>query len=392
MDNALYYRHANGNPGLLVNDAGCGNTLALDQAPAVQLVMDALRHWVLVAGIDGFRFDLATVLGRLPHGFSSQSPLLCAIRQDPLLSTLTLIAEPWDIGPGGYQLGAFPAQWHEWNDRYRDDIRRFWHGDFGMIGGLATRIAGSSDLFHGSHRLPSRSINFIAAHDGFSLRDLVSYHHKHNQANGEHNRDGKEHETAWNNGAEGETADPQILARRRDDIHALLATLMFSRGTPMITAGDEFGRTQRGNNNAYAQDNEISWLDWETADQGLIDFFARLVALRRTHPALHADQFLKGRADHEAEIPDAVWLRPNGEPMRDVDWHHHAQQQIGLILYQGENRVSLWFNASRHDVPLHLPANRPGYHWVCELCSRGHSDTETLSARSVVLFWETLSE
>lgn len=392
LDNALYYRHASGNPGLLVNDAGCGNTLALDQAPVLKLVMDALRHWVNAAGIDGFRFDLATVLGRLSHGFDPQAPLLSAIRQDPLLSTLTLIAEPWDIGPGGYQLGAFPAHWHEWNDRYRDEIRRFWHGDYGMIGGLATRIAGSSDLFSGSHRLPSCSINFIAAHDGFCLHDIVSYHHKHNQANGEHNRDGKDHETAWNNGAEGETADPHILTRRRDDVRALLATLLLSRGTPMITAGDEFGRTQRGNNNAYAQDNEIFWLDWEAADHSLSDFVAQLAKLRRQHPALYADSFLKGRADHEADVPDAVWLRTNGERMREADWHHHAQQQIGLALYHDDDHVLLWFNASRHDVPLHLPANRPGYRWQRELCSRNSADTETLSGRSVVVFGEIKTE
>ncbi|MBK9394073.1 MAG: glycogen debranching protein GlgX [Uliginosibacterium sp.] len=388
LDNALYYRHVSGNPGVLVNDTGCGNTLALDQAPVLKLVMDALRHWVIATGVDGFRFDLATVLGRLPHGFDSQAPLLAAIRQDPLLSTLTLIAEPWDIGPGGYQLGAFGAPWHEWNDHYRDEVRRFWRGDYGMVGALATRIAGSSDLFHGSHRPPSASINFIAAHDGFSLRDMLSFSAKHNHANGENNADGKNHEVAWNCGVEGETSDPQVLSRRQGDARALLATLLLSRGTPMLTAGDEFGRTQHGNNNAYAQDNETTWLDWQNADHALSDFVGQLAELRRRYPPLAHDAFLKGRADSTVGIPDAVWLRADGIPMRDEDWCHHALQHIGLALLQEDCRVLLWLNAAESSAPLKLPPARTGYAWQQVLNSSSSLLTQTLPPRSVLLFAE----
>lgn len=385
LDNALYYRHASGNPGLLVNDTGCGNTLALDQAPVLRLAMDAMRHWVQRTGLDGFRFDLATVLGRLPNGFNPQAPLLAAIAQDPLLSSLVLIAEPWDIGPGGYQLGAFGAPWQEWNDRYRDDIRRFWRGDYGMIGALATRVAGSSDLFHSSHRPPSASINFIAAHDGFSLRDMLSYSCKHNHANGENNADGKSDEIAWNGGVEGETDDLGIRMQRQGDARALLATLILSRGTPMLTAGDEFGRTQHGNNNAYAQDNETTWLDWAHADHTLSDFVGLLARIRREYPPLSHDAYLKGRADHTQGIPDAVWLRSDGNPMHDDDWSQHARQHIGLALFHQECRVVLWLNAARADLPLTLPPARPGYHWQPVL---GSTAAATLPARSVLLFAE----
>lgn len=386
LDNALYYRHAAG--GVLVNDTGCGNTLALDQAPVITLVMDALRYWVQVAGVDGFRFDLATVMGRSAHGFDPQASLLTAIRQDPLLASRIMIAEPWDIGPGGYQLGAFPAHWHEWNDRYRDEVRRFWRGDFGMIGAFATRLAGSSDIFHGSYRQPSASINFIAAHDGFSLHDMVSYSSKHNHANGENNRDGKDHEVAWNNGVEGETPDPAIRARRRNDIRALLATLILSRGTPMLTAGDELGRTQQGNNNAYAQDNEMTWLDWEHADYELRDFVAHVLRLRRSHPALSADVFLKGRADDTSDMPDATWLNPDAQAMSEEDWCKHGLQQLGLLLYCEGERILLWFNASELGLPLKLPAARPAYRWQRELCSSESTAENMLPGRSVMVFVE----
>lgn len=388
LDNALYYRHTSN--GVLVNDTGCGNTLALDQTPAILLVMDALRYWVQAAGVDGFRFDLAPVLGRMNHGFDPQAPLLSAIRQDPLLSSVIMIAEPWDIGPGGYQLGAFPAHWHEWNDRYRDEVRRFWRGDFGMVGALATRLAGSSDIFHGNYRRPSASVNFIAAHDGFSLYDMVSYSSKHNHANGENNRDGKEHEVAWNNGVEGETPDPAIRARRRNDLRALLATLILSRGTPMLTAGDEFGRTQHGNNNAYAQDNEMTWLDWEHADYALCDFVAQVLRLRHSHPALSADVFLKGRADDASDMPDAIWLNPDAHPMSEEDWCKHGLQQLGLLLYRESERILLWFNASELGLPLRLPTNRPAYRWQRELCSSESAAENMLPGRCVMVFVEVL--
>jgi glycogen debranching enzyme len=269
LDNSLYYRVTDG---MLANDAGCGNTLALDRAPVTQLVMDAMRHWVKATGIDGFRYDLATVMGRRSDGFDADAPLLTAIRQDPLLGPLIHIAEPWDIGPSGYRVGQFPASWHEWNDRTRDDVRRFWRGDPGAAGAFATRLTGSSDIFAPAHRPPSRSINYVAAHDGFTLSDAVTYLSKNNQANGENNRDGSDHEICWH------SVEPD------KDVRAMLASLFLSRGTAMLTAGDEFGRSQGGNNNAYAQDNATTWLDWDNADTSLIDFVARLAGFRRTLP------------------------------------------------------------------------------------------------------------
>jgi glycogen operon protein len=281
---------------MLVNDTGCGNTLALDEPIAIRLVMDAMRSWVTRTGIDGFRFDLATVLGRRASGFDAHAPLLAAIEQDPLLSRLIMIAEPWDVGPGGHRLGQFPARWQEWNDRYRDDIRRFWRGGPGMAGAFATRIAGSSDIFAARHRPPSAGINFLAAHDGFTLHDAVTYPAKRNHANGEDNRDGSDHEPTWPGG----------------DVKALLATLFLSRGTLMLTAGDEFGRTQQGNNNAYAQDNATTWLDWETADLALAAFTAGLSRLRRDLHVFLDDRFLTG--DPAAGgLPDAEWIGADGE-------------------------------------------------------------------------------
>ena len=259
----------------------------------VRLVTDAMRHWA-GTGIDGFRLDLASVLGRTANGFSRDAPLLAAIDADPVLSRLTIIAEPWDVGPGGYQLGNFPPRWREWNDRFRDDVRRFWRGDAGTLGTLATRLAGSADIF--GERRPSAGVNFIAAHDGFTLADLVAYEGKHNEANGEQNRDGGNADFSWNNGVEGPTDEAAIVEARRRDVRALLATLFVSRGLPMLTAGDEFGRTQGGNNNAYAQDNGTTWLDWATADAGLAAFTGRLTVLRREHPSLSMDAFLTGKA------------------------------------------------------------------------------------------------
>ena len=290
LDNALYYRHDA--EGRLINDTGTGNTLAIEREPVLRLVLDAMHHWAEATAIDGFRLDLAATLARLPAGFTTDSPFCRAVESDPLLSRLHFIAEPWDIGPGGYQLGRFPARWHEWNDRYRDDVRRFWRGDPETLGALATRLAGSADFFAG--RRPSSSINFVAAHDGFTVADLVAYERKHNLGNGEENRDGTEANFSWNNGEEGPSADPAIEAARQRDIRALLATLLVSRGTPMLTAGDEFRRSQVGNNNAYAQDNEVTWLDWEGADTALAAFAARLIGLRKAHRSLSLDRFLTG--------------------------------------------------------------------------------------------------
>jgi glycogen debranching enzyme GlgX/4-alpha-glucanotransferase len=380
LDNALYYRHAEGR---LVNDTGCGNTLAVERGPALRLVMDALRHWVEATGVDGFRFDLAAALGRTPHGFDADAPLLAAINQDPSLAGLTLIAEPWDVGPGGYRLGQFPNAWHEWNDRYRDDVRRFWRSDDGSAASLATRVAGSSDVFASARCPPSRSINYVAAHDGLTLRDVVSYRAKHNLANGEDNRDGSDHEISWNRGVEGPTSDAGIEARRRSDVRAMLATLMVSRGTPMLTAGDELGRTQDGNNNAYAQDNTTTWLDWEHPDDTLCRFVSELAQLRRTHRALSLDAYLTGGAVDETGIPDARWLLCNGQDMTGPDWSDPTLSLFGLALYAAatetarSDRVLIWFNRASDEATAPMPAPQPGYSWRVGCCSlRGRADLD----------------
>ena len=368
LDNATYYRHAFGNPSVLVNDTGCGNTLALDRPPVVRLAMDALRAWAELGGVDGFRFDLATTLGRRDIGFDPAAPLLTAITQDPLLRDLRLIAEPWDIGPGGYRMGAFPAAWGEWNDRFRDSMRRFWRGDAGLAGEAATRFSGSSDIFAPS-RPPSRSVNFIVAHDGFTLADLVSYERKHNEANGEQNRDGTDANYSWNNGAEGATADAAILAARLRDQRNLLATLLLARGTPMLTMGAEFGHSQGGNNNAYAQDNAIGWLGWEEADKTLLEFTARLTKFRAAHPVLTGDYFLSGGAVDATLIPDAEWLNADGAPMRPSDWSNPERRAIAVALYaaastgHAADRLFVVFNAGREAFSAVLPAARPGYCW-----------------------------
>ena len=362
LDNALYYRHAGSQP---VNDTGCGNTLALYEPPVAQLAMDALRSWVMRTGIDGFRFDLAAVMGRTPHGFSTAAPLLAAIEQDPVLSRLIMIAEPWDVGPGGYQLGAFPARWQEWNDRYRDEVRRFWRGEDYAAGAFATRLAGSSDIFSGAWRPPSAGINFIAAHDGFTLRDAVTYAVKDNHANGEANRDGNAHEPTWPGG----------------DVRALLATLFLSRGTPMLTAGDEFGRTQGGNNNAYAQDNAITWLDWEKADQRLIGFTAALAELRRALSTFFPDRYLSGEAEDGSHFPDAQWFGADGGA---VAWDAGDLRLLGLLLAAGTRRLALLFNRGTEGVDPVLPP-RAGHRWTRLFCS---ADGPGLPPASVAVFAE----
>jgi glycogen debranching enzyme GlgX/4-alpha-glucanotransferase len=405
LDNALYYRHDEGGTGQPINDTGCGNTLAVERPPVARLVLDALRHWARQTGIDGFRFDLATALARTPEGFNPGAPVLAAIQEDPLLSGLTLIAEPWDVGPGGYRIGQFPSGWHEWNDRYRDDVRRFWRGPEGSVGAFATRIAGSSDIFAGKSRLPSRSINYVAAHDGFTLRDLVSYRSKDNRPNGEDNRDGHAEEISWNNGTEGPTADNTIEERRRRDIRALLATLLLSRGTPMLTAGDELGATQNGNNNAYAQDNETTWLDWDKGDRGLIAFVAQLSGLRRSHRVLSSDDFLAGMPVDDSGIPDALWLTPAGRAMSRQDWLQASAPVLGVSFYAAAqsgapaDRVCIWFNRGHEDCTARLPAARLGQAWrivldsACGPCDPPKADCGVeirLPARAVIVAAETL--
>jgi glycogen operon protein len=333
LANTAYYRHAS--EGSLINDAGTGNTVACDHPAMRRMILDTLRHFVAHAGVDGFRFDLAPILGRTAEGFSAQADLLREMLADPLLADRILIAEPWDIGPGGYQLGQFPERFLEWNDRYRDDVRRFWRGDAWTVGALATRLAASSDIFGGAH---SRTVNFLAAHDGFTLADLVAHEHRHNEANGEQNRDGHGENHSWNNGVEGVTDDPAILDRRRRDAKALLATLYASRGTIMLTAGDEFGRSQQGNNNAYCQDNAIGWVDWANRDEELETFVADLARVRRDHPELSDPTFLQDG--------DVAWLRPDGEPMTVADWDAPDQTRLEMRI----GRVRVLINRSADPV------------------------------------------
>ncbi|MGN8113099.1 glycogen debranching protein GlgX [Labrys sp. 22185] len=365
LDNRSYYRLAD-NPRFYANDTGCGNTLALDREPGLGLTLAALRHWAEIGGFDGFRFDLAPVLGRRPDGFDRQAPLFAAIAADPVLSTRLMIAEPWDIGPGGYQLGHFPQGWAEWNDRYRDDVRRFWRGD-GGIGALATRLAGSSDLFDPGSRRPSDSINFVAAHDGFTLADTVSFAGKHNDANGEGNRDGHSGEVSWNDGAEGPSTAPEIVSLRRSHVRALLASLLLSRGTPMIAMGDELGRSQRGNNNAYAQDNAITWIDWASADRSLIQFVASLTRLRRSLPLVTADRFLTGKPhpdDGADGQPDVTWLGPSGQPLQDNEWGNPALRSLGMALAGPDgSKALIWFHAGAEPLYARLPDLAPGLAW-----------------------------
>jgi glycogen debranching enzyme len=337
LDNTAYYRHINGN---LVNDTGCGNTVAMDHPQVAQLVVDSLRHWVLKCGIDGFRFDLATVMGRSDKGFDPNAALFQAIENDPVLSTRFMIAEPWDIGPGGYQLGNFAPRWYEWNDKYRDDIRRFWRGDNYSANALATRISGSSDIFQ-KKSTTSKSVNFISAHDGFTLRDLLNFTTKNNLANGEDNRDGKNDEVTWVGG----------------NIRALLATLFMSRGAIMLTAGDEFGRTQNGNNNAYCQDNELTWLNWTGADQELIAFVAELNKLRKSLPLLTNDKFLEEQLGDDGS--GAFWFGNSGNAL---EWNNKDTQFVGLRVAKGAERNAVIFNGSRLSEMFPLQP-RQNYEW-----------------------------
>ena len=364
LDNATYYRLVPGHAAKYVNDTGTGNALALDRAPVTQLAIDTLRHWVEWAGVDGFRYDLATTLARRDDGFDPHAPLLNAISLDPVLRSLKHIAEPWDVGYGGYRLGEFPAAWAEWNDRYRDRVRHFWRGDGEHVGDLATRLSGSPDLFGTTQRLPSRSVNFITAHDGFTLADLVSYEHKHNAANGEDNRDGTNANISWNHGVEGPTADLVVRERRERDVRSLLTTLLCSRGTPMLTMGDELGHTQHGNNNAYAQDNATTWIDWANADHGLSAFTARLISLRKQHPALREDRWLVGEPRRAGGLDDVQWLHPDGQEMSFEDWSSgRVRTLVALLTGPDDDRVLVALHGGSHDLTLHVPAPRPDHHW-----------------------------
>jgi glycogen operon protein len=363
FDNQAYFRHTS--DGRLANDTGTGNTVACDHPAVQEMVLDTLRHFVRDAGVDGFRFDLAPILGRVEGTFDAEAPLLKAMREDALLADRVLIAEPWDIGPDGYQLGNFPPPFLEWNDKYRDDVRRFWRGDAGMIGALATRLAGSSDVFAKAGQQISRSVNFIAAHDGMTLADIVRYERKHNEANGEQNRDGHNENLSWNNGVEGDADDQAVAMARLNDQHALLATLFASRGTVMLTAGDEFGRTQHGNNNAYAQDNEITWLDWAGRDQALEHYTALLASLRRAVPALSDTRFLTGRPAG-SEMPDVAWLTEAGAPLDEQSWQDPQRHRLVMILggtADDGRRLAVVINGDRRACMFTLP-EREAFFWA----------------------------
>jgi glycogen operon protein len=368
IDNLAYYRTEPDAPGQYVNDTGCGNTLNADSPVVQQLVLDSLRYWHGNLGVDGFRFDLATVMGRAAEGFNKAHPLLARIGADPVLEGAKLIAEPWDPGPGGYQLGRFPVEWAEWNDQYRDSARRFWRGDARQGSDFARRIHGSADLFEPSGRNPTASVNFVTSHDGFTLRDLVSYERRHNRANGENNRDGHKHNFSCNFGTEGPSDDPSIKGLRRRQRLNLLATLLFSHGTPMLLAGDEFGNSQGGNNNAYAQDNETGWLDWSGLEQDpeFTEQVRELIRLRRSLPLLRQARYLHGRMPTDRGWADIDWLHPDGRPMQPADWETeqaltllfscHAEQQDKSPIAEA---VAVLFNAAATDLAFQLPEALP---------------------------------
>jgi glycogen operon protein len=361
LDNASYYRLVNDNPRHCVNDTGTGNTMNLSHPRVLQMVMDSLRYWVTEFHVDGFRFDLGVTLGRESNGFDPGAGFFDALRQDPVLTRVKLISEPWDVGPGGYQLGNHPPGFAQWNDRYRDNIRKFWRGDAGQRQEFAARLAGSGDLFDRQARRPWESINYIAAHDGFTLGDLVSYSQRHNEANQE-DGGGEGHSHNW--GAEGPTEDKQILETRRRVVRSMLATLFFSLGTPMLLGGDEFGRTQRGNDNAYSQDNETSWFDWKLAHspegRALTAFVARLIDLRRKYPVLHAHRFLHGRQEPAPGIQDIAWFDERGESISPEAWNNQEQRVLTVrraekASDQAVNILTLCLNPSNEDRKFRLP-------------------------------------
>ncbi|HVE49991.1 MAG TPA: glycogen debranching protein GlgX [Casimicrobiaceae bacterium] len=371
VDNFAYYRLQPEQRRYYTDYTGCGNTLDTGYPAALQLVMDSLRYWVTEMHVDGFRFDLASSLAREKHAVDPFGSFFDIAHQDPILRRVKLIAEPWDLGEGGYQVGHFPAGWAEWNDKYRDTMRRYWRGDEGLIGEFARRLTGSSDLYAHGGRLPQASVNFVTAHDGFTLRDLVSYDRKHNEANLEDNRDGHDGNLSWNCGVEGPTDDPAILALRERQSRNVIATLLLSQGVPMILAGDEIGRTQQGNNNAYCQDSPISWTDWslDAARQRLLSFTQRVIALRHAHPIFRRRRFFEGRAVSPNSAKDVAWLKPDGSEMTEQEWEHDFARCLG-VCFGGDALASIdargqplvddtflvLFNAHHDSLPFVLPA------------------------------------
>ncbi len=408
IDNAAYYRLAE-DERYYMDFTGTGNTLNARQPNVLRMIMDSLRYWIQEMHVDGFRFDLASALARELHDVDKLSSFFDVIHQDPIISQVKLIAEPWDIGEGGYQVGEFPPGWAEWNGKYRDCIRDYWIGADSMIGEFANRLTGSSDLYKGDNRTPSASINFITAHDGFTLNDLVSYNDKHNDANGEDNNDGDSHNRSWNCGAEGPTDDPAINNLRAKQRRNLLTTLFLSQGVPMLVAGDEFGRTQQGNNNAYCQDNAISWLDWEKMDMSLLNFTKALIAFRREHPTLCRRKWFQGVPIRGTGLEDIVWFLPDATEMDDSHWQDDFARSLAVFLNgkgirsvdQNGTKITdrhfyLIFNAYWADVEYKLPDHKYTSSWskvldtnmdtVMEHATFGAEETVVVRPRSILVF------
>ncbi|OGF05552.1 MAG: glycogen debranching enzyme GlgX [Candidatus Eisenbacteria bacterium RBG_16_71_46] len=379
IDNSAYYRLWSGDPRHYMDFTGCGNTLNMTHPRVLQLIMDSLRYWVTEMHVDGFRFDLASALARELYEVDKLGAFFDIIHQDPIISQVKLIAEPWDLGEGGYQVGNFPVLWTEWNGKYRDAVRRFWRGDDGVVSEIATRLSGSADLYAHSGRRPYASINFITSHDGFSLNDLVSYNEKHNEANLENNADGDNHNLSWNCGVEGPSDDPEIAALRERQRRNFVATLLLSQGVPMIRGGDELGHSQLGNNNAYCQDNEISWLDWNLDDRGreFLEYVRRAIALRRENAALRRRRFLHGAGVDGSGLKDITWFTPAGAEMRAEDWNADFARCLGVRLVRPAeltdsnggavtphpNTLMLLFNAGHEPIAFKLPAHGPATRW-----------------------------
>ncbi len=385
IDNRAYYRLVQDQPQFYMDYTGTGNSLNMRHPHVLQLIMDSLRYWAMDMRVDGFRFDLAATLARELHEVDRLSAFFDIIQQDPVISQLKLIAEPWDVGEGGYQVGNFPPLWSEWNGKYRDTVRDYWRGSDERLAEFAYRFTGSSDLYANTARRPYASVNFITAHDGFTLRDLVSYNDKHNEANGEENRDGESHNRSWNHGVEGDTEDPAIQQVRAKQQRNFLATLFLSQGVPMLLGGDEFGRTQQGNNNAYCQDNEISWYDWEAADQGLLEYVRKLSAFRHAHPVFRRRRWFQGRPLHGTDAVDIGWFTPAGELMSEEDWNVGFAKSLTVFLNgqaiptrnsRGERVVDdtflVLFNAHHEAMPFTVPGPSYGNSWRIAL------DTDTL--------------
>lgn len=401
IDNEAYYRLVDEDKRYYMDYTGTGNTLNVRHPHSLQLIMDSLRYWVTEMRVDGFRFDLASALAREFYDVDRLSTFFELVQQDPVVSQVKLIAEPWDVGPGGYQVGNFPPQWTEWNGKYRDTVRDFWRGEPSTLGEFASRLTGSADLYARSGRRPVASINFVTAHDGFTLRDLVSYDEKHNEANGENGNDGESHNRSWNHGVEGPTDDSRVLGLRARQQRNFLATMLISQGVPMILHGDELGRTQNGNNNAYAQDSELTWIDWAHADRPLLEFTAALIRLRAEHPTFRRMRFFDGRPvlrGSEEPLPDIVWFKSDGTEMAPSDWDSGLGRSVGIYLNGNgirerdqrgrpvtDDSFLLYFNADDVDVEFSIPSDEYALKWSVLVDTAGaEADSNPRAAGTIV--------